>query len=400
MTQIVLGHGGRPDDQKTFLPVGAKLRYYSEVEVDLSSVVGLTAAADGANAEAKEEITGTGQIGDVYNYQFWRIEDEYVAMAVALGAGTTMPITFVGDVIPDEARLCSAPDQCSDTHTCDGLLGLFPDPDLVIIACRGFVYDDAAATEGKYGKDEENPLHDIEEDMGRLVGEILAQAVNDPSGAEARVDDLPQGTVALMNPFPAFVNWQKARRLKEYAQQADWDQMIGHLTANKGDLAEIMACLNEYPSYGADFDNAITANAQRVTVALTNGSVAPEVIEALLTRPAVVTATNQGEGGDWVPTDSDLDAVDSRNQGNIKAAADKSTIDLVAGGLLVIAGSGHDTQVVQYVRRQGDVESGRVTITKGGAFTKGTLAVDGISAKQDLVTQAFGRVSDKKVTFS
>jgi hypothetical protein len=52
------------------------------------------------------------------------------------------------------------------------------------------------------------------------------------------------------------------------------------------------------------------------------------------------------------------------------------------------------------VRRQGDQESGQVKITKGGAFSKGALAVSGISAKRSLVEQALEAISDKKVSFS
>lgn len=37
------------------------------------------------------------------------------------------------------------------------------------------------------------------------------------------------------------------------------------------------------------------------------------------------------------------------------------------------------------MRRQNDIEEGRLTVTNGGAFSKGAIDVTGISAKQRLV---------------
>jgi hypothetical protein len=73
---------------------------------------------------------------------------------------------------------------------------------------------------------------------------------------------------------------------------------------------------------------------------------------------------------------------------------------VLAGGLLVLIGDGHDpVEARSYVRRQGDFEQGTLTVTKGGAFSKGSVDVHGISTKAALVETAIGAFSDKKVKF-
>lgn len=118
--------------------------------------------------------------------------------------------------------------------------------------------------------------------------------------------------------------------------------------------------------------------------------------------PSEMTAPTDGPGArnDWVPDDNALAAVTKKNGENVKATADGDSVGIAAGGLLAVIGDGHDQRVLYYIGRQGDLEEGEITVTKGGAFSKGGLTVKGISGKRDLVKTLIAEFSDKKVTFT
>lgn len=104
---------------------------------------------------------------------------------------------------------------------------------------------------------------------------------------------------------------------------------------------------------------------------------------------------------DWVPANDELAKIRDVNQENVKETKNKKDVAIAVGGVLVLIGEGHRPSPVAYVKRQNDFEEGVITITKAGAFSKGTLAVKGISgAKQKLVEDTLGEFSEKKVTFA
>lgn len=399
MTTIVKGHGARIDDQMTFVPVGTTLRLYSGFDVDLSTTVALVAIASGASATATETVTGTGTVGDVANYELGSQDDQFVAKWLAMGGESGIPIEWVGPGgrIPDDTRLCESPDVCNSKgeHTCLGVLGLVKDTDIVLLACRGYVNDTEDQYEGRYGTDKDDPLRRIEDDADRVVDEILDQAKSDPAAAEARVDSLPQASMALLINRNDFDTWTKARYLKDLANAGDFTQLIGHLRANADDLDDIMDWLDDIPSYGDAVDGAVLR--ARHTGSDPLATAPAEVKDALEARPAIAAAAT---GSVWQPKDADLDQVTELNRANVKATDDGDDVVVKAGGLLVLIGSGHSADAQAYVVRQNDFEDGRITVTKGGVFSKGKLAVKGISAKQDLVETALGEISDKTVSFT
>ena len=116
--------------------------------------------------------------------------------------------------------------------------------------------------------------------------------------------------------------------------------------------------------------------------------------------PSQMTASTAGPGLNWDPDDAALQRIVTLNTQKVKDTADGASVSISAGGVLVLIGEGHEADPVNYVRRQGDLSEGTVTVTKGGAFSKGGLKVNGIApAKQDLVKQSIEMFSDKKVTF-
>lgn len=101
----------------------------------------------------------------------------------------------------------------------------------------------------------------------------------------------------------------------------------------------------------------------------------------------------------WSPDDTALDLAVSTNQSNVKDLDDKASVDIEVGGVLVLVGAGHAEEALQYVRRQGDYESGTLTV-KRSLFGAGSMVIEGISAgKQSLVQMSVEKFSDKSVKF-
>ena len=117
----------------------------------------------------------------------------------------------------------------------------------------------------------------------------------------------------------------------------------------------------------------------------------------------LVTSDASGPGtsdiSTWVPDDAAYKGIREQNAKAIKATDNGGSVAVVAGGAIVLIGAGHERRPAEYVRRQNDVEEGLITVTKGGAFSKGGIEVKGISTTQALVTTEIGEFSDKKVKF-
>lgn len=404
MTTIVKGHGARLDDTTTFVPVGTSLKFYSDFDVDLKTSTALIAIADGASATPAETVEGTGKEDDVANYAVYTQDDGFYAKWLAMGGESGLPIKWVGQDIADATRLCSDPVGCSGKteHTCSGVLGQVKDSMIVILACRGYVADDDSDSNTTYGTDED-PLSDIHKDINKWFDSFF-DLLQDPSPsnvakAEDQVDSLSQGTLALLNTRVRFVRWMQARALKDSAVSGEWDQVIGHLTVNSADAADILQWLVDIPSWGDAFDDAVLSDAQRVNVDFSNSSIPESVWDELRKRKSFQQATDIDDAGDWVPADTDLDEVNDRNQENLKDADNRQTLPLRAGGLLALVGDGHSDDAEAYVRRQQNVERGEVTVVKGGVFSKGDLIVTGIGTNRQLVETALSAVSDKSVRF-
>jgi hypothetical protein len=379
MATIVKGHGARVNDVETFVPVGTTLKFYSDFDVNLSNTVALLALATGADRTPNETIVGTGKVGDVDNYELGQQDDFFIAQWTAISGKCSLPIKWVGKDLdlPDGIKLCNAPDTCTGgVHSCTGVLGKVKDTDIIVVACRGYVPDDPdedapdSGSEYKYGKDKNDPLRKLDADTDEFVDQILELALKDPAAAEVEVDSLPQGSIAFMVSRMDFDSWQKARHLKDRAQAGDFEQMIGHLKANQEDLDRIMEWLDDIPSYGTAVDKAVIG---KMATFADEYEKAPSdaVLEALGTRKAIVIAAKALKS-DWQPDDKALTAVETKNAANVKNLPDKGSGDILAGGLLVLFGDGHDDDAVGYVQRQDDFEKGSFQVGKAGAFGAGS----------------------------
>jgi len=67
----------------------------------------------------------------------------------------------------------------------------------------------------------------------------------------------------------------------------------------------------------------------------------------------------------------------------------------------MLIGAGHDPSWYEWARAESDHCTGKVTVTKGGVFSKGGFEVTGCPmTKQGVVQSALEAFSDKEVTFA
>src|SRR5579875_640005 len=293
MTAIIKGHGARIDDMKTFVPQGVTIKFYSRPDVNLATVVALTAMVDEARASATETINGTGVVGDVDNYILGAQDDRFYAQWLALGGKSSIPIWWVGNDIPDGTRLCENPETCNGLgeHTCTGALGLVDDREIIILACRGYVGNAQSPLEKNYGTDPGNPLQSVAMDRDELVTHVLAQAKFDPAVAEQYVDSLDQAMIAMLITRTDFANWQLARQAKEYAAANNLEQLFGHLRANQGRLGGIMQWQNDVPSYASAVDTVAASYPDTFAAWLYQYD--DQIRQSLMARPAVSAALSR-----------------------------------------------------------------------------------------------------------
>ncbi len=109
-----------------------------------------------------------------------------------------------------------------------------------------------------------------------------------------------------------------------------------------------------------------------------------------------------GADPDWIPGDSDFDAVAEVNKANVKATDDGDQIAVTVGGFIALIGTGHDQTYLNYAYLQADKAQGTITVNKGGMLSgAGSLDVSGIPpVKQGVVQAAIERFSDKTVNFA
>lgn len=112
------------------------------------------------------------------------------------------------------------------------------------------------------------------------------------------------------------------------------------------------------------------------------------------------TDVAMGFDPDWMPSESDLDAIAAVNRDNVKDTDDGDSIGFVVGGWVMLIGDGHDGTYADYAGFQEDVAHGTLTVHKGGVFSAGSIDVTGVPpAKQGVVESAISRFSDKKINF-
>jgi hypothetical protein len=441
MATIVLGHGNRTNDETTFVPAKTTLRFYSGFDVNLSMAVGLTAIANGTAAPPKEEIVGSSSDPfdpwdpscRVANYELSAMEDLNVARMVAIAGPENFPGEKVGadrwktvgleagiavEVVGDEnysevrdgIKLCGAPGYCEQAgeHFCEGLLHLVKDSLIMVVACRGYVEVEPAKRpiEEHYGK-AADPLHEMVDDLDAWLKDFYKTADRDSVAAEAQVDGLPQGTVAMLALYPDFHGWQCARHLKRMAALGDLGSMVGHLTVNEDVVPTMLRWLKACPAYGNAFDAVIEADVSGFMsqvfdkvpygVQINLCDALPRVNAAREARVNPASESEEFGFSSYSPSADEVKVATALNAANIKAAGSGDRLMVLAYPPIVMVGEGHPGLAVDYVTDQARGESGFVTITKdqkskafGRPITR--LDVTGFEYWKDLVEARFGEL--------
>ncbi len=201
---FILGHGARiPGREKTFVPTGKSISFYSEVDENTLRSNGLAAL----NAGDIPPVETFDAESEVDNYSLSRFEDfaiaQHMASESSLTGGTSY---FIGmDNIPSPVPLCTTPDQCARSKPrhgmfCKGLFKLVAEDELLSVTCRGvrLTQEQRAAgvrnpaTSRLGASDVDDQGHDASEDFkSDTVTEakrILDLATNDPVAAIREVE--------------------------------------------------------------------------------------------------------------------------------------------------------------------------------------------------------------------
>jgi hypothetical protein len=404
MTTLVWGHGIRDrGEEKTFVPDGTTVKWYSDLDQNLFTRNGFVAVSSGEFGSPNDQQgPGRGTEVEIYNYGVAEdlVKRDYVAMLNRQG----LPLMFIGSEIP-EGHLCNDLPGCrgKGEHTCDGVLGKAKDTEVVILVCRGVAGMQGQSTLA-YGSDVKDPLSSINEDTTGFINAFLNRVTADPASAEQEFDGLGDPVKIIMRTDMRIPAWQAIRWAADAGRKGSISDLFTQLRENLNDQrAEQFLTIGYYAdglAAGARSDvDEFFRTMEKFPGTLTTRIEAIPAIAALKQswekgRQAFADAT-------WSPDDAALDRVSTKNGQNVKAAGDGDSLPIRVGGVLALIGSGHDPQSVNYVERQGDFEQGSLTVTKGGAFSKGGIEVKGLSpGKEGLVTAVVTNFSDKKVTFA
>jgi hypothetical protein len=211
---FILGHGTRiPGREKTFVPSGKSISFYSEVDQNTLRANGLAAL----NAGDIPPVETFDAESEVDNYRLSRFEDDAIAEHMASESSLTGgPTYFVGmGSLPSPLALCSTPQACARTKprhsvSCKGLFALVPQDELLSVTCRGVQLTEKERKEGK-----KNPAtsrlgarkvdekgHDTSTDFEAETtaeGErLLALSKTDPAAAIAQVEALSEPTRRIL----------------------------------------------------------------------------------------------------------------------------------------------------------------------------------------------------------
>jgi hypothetical protein len=405
MTAIVKGHGADTDGEDIFIPDGVQVRMYTAEMVNLNTDTSLFALLD--NAGQPGEIT----TGSIKNYTLYTQDDQYIAQWYALGGQSSVPIWWVGTDIPNQTRLCEDPNRLGGdpeavtcrsqgVHTCRGVLGLVQEPDIVIVACRGsWVMQGPAAQLPATSYDQKSA------DTGAKVSALM-QRINSGDAAELakveqEIDAMPQDELAPMVTYISYGNWQRARWLKEYANQNDLTQLFGQLESNKSNKQSfdgMLQFLDSIPSYGAALDNVATGYPDTFVQWFNNAS--QDVRNALARRPAIKGVVDQGTG--TAPQRVDPAAIRARNIAALEAITGDTksgparTTTVMSGEGLVLLGEGHDFAAVRALGASG--ASGTVTFTYN-RMSPNELNIGGSVQRQPVTDELRALLADSSMTY-
>jgi hypothetical protein len=408
MATILWGHGQRDrGEEKTFVPQGLTVKWYADMDETLLTKNGFLAIDTGDFGTPTDEMgPGNGTTVEIYNYLV-APDLEKRDLVALLNEGSPHELKFVGADV-ERGHLCNDVDGCkaNGSHKCDGVFGKATvtwrqDPQLVILVCRGLKGAPSGSTR-KFGSDDDSVLSDFADDVTEVLDRLIAQVKTDPEGAEKIYDGFPQKSQIYGTTDMEITGWLAVRWASDYGRKGDIPALFKQLEKELNN--KFADQFVDVPRYADGLTAAATSKPEEFfgTLDITPGTL-PKKIAAI---PGVVAAKQalaakkaKFAADTWIPDNAAVDAAQAKSRGNVKAIPDGGNGPVVAGGAMMLVGTGHNPRVVAYVERQADYEAGVINVTKGSAFSKGGLKVSGISGHQALVEKMLSEFSEKKVTF-
>jgi hypothetical protein len=203
---FILGHGQRiPGQDKTFVPAGRSISFYSEVDENTLRSNGLAAL----NAGDIPPVETFDAESEVYNYTLSRFEDSAIAEHMASESSLTGGKSyFIGmDTLPSPLLLCTSPQACAKTkprHSlfCKGLFKLVAEEELLSVTCRGVRGQKNPATSSLGAPKVDDKGHDTSEDFNAETtaegNRLLALSKTDAAAAIAQIEALSEPTRQML----------------------------------------------------------------------------------------------------------------------------------------------------------------------------------------------------------
>jgi hypothetical protein len=416
-TAFLLSHGARVENvDDTFVPQGRSISFYSEFDENTLRTIGLAAVNAGDIIP-----TETFQGGEtVSNYVLLRFDDGEMAEHLAAESSQTGgKLYFTGAELPEQAWLCTTPDECAATYpqhadTCQGVFKLISEQDILSVSCRGKLGGPGKSTFEMEGSTE------FMEDLQAETLRILQWAQTDPDAAMEYYQSLSEATRVMLNGANTNLSaWAKA-----YYDGGGTDTPAAVIEARNfveshGDIA--------FVDYAEQFD------VQQRSIVLAEDDLleaywlgygrrllrkdgAPAFwdfyrtldqpwLDAMAQDPELFDAIASGSQGadvaetsSWVPTQDDFAEATSHNEPFVKNLDEEVDAVWEVGGAVVLLGQ-PSSELASRVRQQPDYATGSFQVERA-RFGAGSLRFSGVPpVLQDTVTWAVEQFSKKDVEF-
>jgi hypothetical protein len=347
---------------------------------------------------------------------------------------------YAGEDFPDGARLCEDPGPAGKcvqnpghVHTCGGILGLsFQDPNLVWVSCRQDA-DPKVWSKGQqtFGSEANDPTNVQTSEFTTFAAAADKRLRDDPANFATFFDTLSDEQIAqLMYKLP-IRQWSFQRQARDWLKggatdeqfyamvqgQDDTDQGLYLKDPQSGTKADdlraafergkVVREAREYLEKNGPDNFVIYVNrlfpAKRTIV---EGS---DLAGALQVKGDATSAESQSARFGMTVDEIDWSMVQAVNQKALKDAPDGGQVSfwqLPTGEVLIGKDQQPETyrKLIELVRDSvanptGNKPNGSITVTKGGAFSRGKLQITG-ATDQEKMRASISKVSDKSCTFA
>lgn len=436
MPTLLMGHGGVMTDQAITLPDGWTMSFLIDEAriMPFSNGVGVVMNIDTLQNEGfalASQHRGGEQIHNHVLHVLTSNQRSWYAQVDPEDGSCR----YAGEHFPDGARLCEDPGpdgECANnpggTHTCGGILSMtWPDPNLVWVSCRQDLDPNVRSKpQFTFGSEANDPTNVEKTEFVDFATDAEKRLRENPDGFATYFDSLTDEQVAqLLYKLPirqwtfqrqahAFLNdgatdeqfyafiegqddtdrglymrdrdlraaWERGkvvRTARDYLDSAGATNFV--LYVNEMDPTE-RALVESYPDLAALLDvgddDPLSAESQSAKYGMTVDEIDWSMVQAV-NEKAIKDTPNNGDVAFW---------------------------QLPAGEILIGKDQQPETyrKLIELVRDQGavptgDKPNGTIKVTKGGAFSKGGLAVTG-ATNQDRMRALIKEFSDKTVTFA